>query len=53
MLLRVEEGPVFSPRVLTAFEEAEQLRAFADGQLLTDPRFTQDRHEMAAMPAKM
>ena len=53
------QRPVVVPRVLTAFEEAEQLRAFADEQLLTDPRFAQDlyaaadRHEMAARPGKM
>jgi hypothetical protein len=41
------------PRVLTVFEEAAQLRAFADEQYKTDPRFAQDlycaadRHELA------
>ena len=42
------------PRTLTVFEEAAQLRAFADAQYKTDPGFAQDlycaadRHERAA-----
>lgn len=41
------------PRVFSVFEEAAQLRAFADEQYKTDPRFAQDlycaadRHELA------
>lgn len=42
------------PRALTAFEEAEQLRAMANDLLSSDPAFAQDlyaaadRHEHAA-----